>query len=253
MPETTQFGDLDGGGQPTGTLKPNTVLLARYKIDAVLGGGGQGAVYRARDLNFPDARRLVAVKEMHVSASDPNRPVAMRTFQREANILATLAHPAIPKIYDFFDQNSRAYLVMEYINGNDLEALLAKVKAQALPINKILEWAIELCDVLDYLHKHKPEPIIFRDIKPSNIMINQDGHVMLVDFGIAKLFREGQKGTMIGTEGYSPPEQYKGKFGDYSLPVFSMPIFCISSSTWRGCGFWENRSKSGSLNGKCLC
>ncbi|NJR12794.1 hypothetical protein HC776_02750 [bacterium] len=100
MPETTQFGDMDGGGLPTGTLKPNTVLLARYKIDAVLGGGGQGAVYRARDLNFPEAKRLVAVKEMHVSNSDPNRSAAMRTFQREANILATLAHPAIPKIYD---------------------------------------------------------------------------------------------------------------------------------------------------------
>ncbi len=210
MPETTQFGDIDGGGQPTGTLKPNTVLLARYKIDAVLGGGGQGAVYRARDLNFPDARRLVAVKEMHVSSSDPNRTAAMRTFQREANILATLAHPAIPKIYDFFDQNSRAYLVMEYINGNDLEALLAKVKAQALPINKILEWAIELCDVLQYLHSYQPEPIIFRDMKPANVMADSLGKVRLIDFGIAKVFISGAKHTTIGTEGYSAPEQYRG-------------------------------------------
>lgn len=209
MPETTQFGDLDGGGgQPTGTLKPNTVLLARYKIDSVLGGGGQGAVYRARDLNFPDARRLVAVKEMHVSTSDPNRNAAMRTFQREANILATLAHPAIPKIYDFFDQNSRAYLVMEYINGTDLEALLSKVKA--LPMQKILEWAVELCDVLHYLHSYQPEPIIFRDMKPANVMADSLGKVRLIDFGIAKVFTSGAKHTTIGTEGYSAPEQYRG-------------------------------------------
>jgi len=208
MPEATQFGDLDGGGQPTGTLKPNTVLLARYKIDSVLGGGGQGAVYRARDLNFPDARRLVAVKEMHVSTSDPNRNAAMKTFQREANILATLAHPAIPKIYDFFDQNSRAYLVMEYINGTDLEALLSKVKS--LPMVKVLEWAVELCDVLQYLHSYQPEPIIFRDMKPANVMADSLGKVRLIDFGIAKVFTSGAKHTTIGTEGYSAPEQYRG-------------------------------------------
>ena len=74
-----------------------------------------------------------------------------------------------------------------------------------------MTWAIELCDVLDYLHKHKPDPIIFRDMKPSNVMINNNGDIMLVDFGIAKTFQSGIKGTMIGTEGYSPPEQYRGE------------------------------------------
>ena len=76
---------------------------------------------------------------------------------------------------------------------------------------QVLTWAIELCDVLDYLHKHKPDPIIFRDMKPSNVMINHNGDIMLVDFGIAKTFQSGIKGTMIGTEGYSPPEQYRGE------------------------------------------
>ncbi len=210
MPDTTQFGNEDGGNGNNfdGALQPNTILLARYKIDVVLGGGGQGAVYRARDLNFPDAKRMVAVKEMLVSGGDPSlRASSLKTFQREANILATLAHAAIPRIYDFFDQNDRAYLVMEYINGSDLEAILHKTKK--LPIEKIMEWAIDLCDVLHYLHSQS-DPIIFRDMKPANIMIDSQGKVRLIDFGIAKVFVSGVKQTMIGTEGYSAPEQYRG-------------------------------------------
>lgn len=220
MPETTQFGGFQDDSPADGALQTNTILLARYKIEGQLGGGGQGAVYQARDLNFPEARRLVAIKEMHVTASDPNlRASTMKTFQREANILATLNHPAIPKIYDFFDQNDRAYLVMEYINGRDLEAILVKTKT--LPINKIIEWSIDLCDVLQYLHSHQPEPIIFRDMKPANIMIDSLGKVRLVDFGIAKIFVSGLPQTMIGTEGYSAPEQYKGKANPLS-DVYSL-------------------------------
>jgi len=206
MPETTQF----GGDEYTDerALKPNTILINRYRVLGTLGGGGQGHVYQCRDLNFPDAKRLVAIKEMHYPGDPSMRTSTMATFQREANILATLAHPAIPKIFDFFDQNNRAYLVMEYINGNDLEELLTKTRE--LPMDKILEWAIDLCDVLYYLHNHQPEPIIFRDIKPANIMVDSLGKVRLIDFGIAKIFVSGVKNTMIGTEGYSAPEQYKG-------------------------------------------
>jgi serine/threonine protein kinase len=210
MPDTTQFGNGEGDASFDGALQPETILLARYKVIGQLGGGGQGAVYQARDLNFPEARRLVAIKEMLVTASDPNiREQTMKTFQREANILATLSHPAIPKIYDFFDQNDRAYLAMEYINGRDLEAILVKTKK--LPMEKIIEWSIDLCDVLHYLHSHQPEPIIFRDMKPANVMIDSLGKVRLIDFGIAKIFVSGLPQTMIGTEGYSAPEQYKGK------------------------------------------
>jgi serine/threonine protein kinase len=200
---------METGSVSGSSLQANTVLLNRYKILGVLGGGGQGSVYQARDLNFPDVRKLVAVKEMLNSSPDPNlRASTIKTFQREANILATLSHPAIPQIFDFFDQNDRAYLVMEYINGSDLELLLSKTKE--LPIEKIVEWAIDLCDVLEYLHNNKPEPIIFRDMKPSNVMIDSLGRVRLIDFGIAKAFVPNVKNTMIGTEGYSAPEQYKG-------------------------------------------
>src|SRR4030066_1141324 len=192
-------------------LQPGDVLLNRYAIQSVLGVGGRGAVYCARDLHFPSVVKRVAVKEMVNIVRDPNlHDTIVRNFEREANILATLNHPAIPRIYDYFSQDDRCYLIIEFIEGKDLEVILSESKdffAEA----QIINWAIELCDVISYLHNNKPEPIIFRDIKPSNIMINQHGHILLVDFGIAKTFQTGQKGTMIGTEGYSPPAQYKGE------------------------------------------
>ena len=170
-----------------------------------------GAVYCARDLHFPSVDKRVAVKEMINLVRDPViHDTIIRNFEREANILATLNHPSIPRIYDYFSQDDRSYLILEFIDGKNLENILAETEG-FLSETQVLNWAIELCDVISYLHDNKPEPIIFRDIKPSNIMINNHGHVLLVDFGIARTFQPGQKGTMIGTEGYSPPEQYKGE------------------------------------------
>ncbi|HWQ84198.1 MAG TPA: PQQ-binding-like beta-propeller repeat protein, partial [Anaerolineales bacterium] len=166
---------------------------------------------RARDLHFPNVVKLVAVKEMINQARDPLvRKTIIRNFEREANLLATLDHRAIPRIYDYFSLDQRSYLVLEHISGKDLEALIADIDDFVFE-DRVLAWALELCDVLTYLHNHKPEPIIFRDVKPSNIMITPQDHVVLVDFGIARTFQTGQKGTMIGTEGYSPPEQYRGE------------------------------------------
>lgn len=185
--------------------------MDRYLIQEVIGLGGMGAVYRARDLHFPNVVRLVAVKEMINQAPDPLvRQTIVQNFEREANILVTLSHPSIPQILDFFTYEERSYLVEEYVNGKDLEALLTTTQG-FFSEDQVIAWAIELCDVLNYLHTHKPEPIIFRDMKPSNVMVNQQNHIVLVDFGIAKIFKVGQKGTMIGTEGYSPPEQYRGE------------------------------------------
>ena len=179
----------------------------------ILGVGGMGAVYKARDLRFPNVTKLVAVKEMLNLATDPAlREMVIRNFEREANLLATLNHPAIPKIYDIIHAVDRSYLVMEYIEGKDLEAILNDVTG-SLPPEQVLTWAIQLCDVLTHIHSHEPEPIVFRDMKPSNVMIDQLENVRLIDFGIAKGFQIGQKGTMIGTEGYSPPEQYRGEAG----------------------------------------
>ena len=170
-----------------------------------------GSVYRARDLHFPNVVKLVAVKEMVNNTTDPDvRKTIVQNFEREANILATLSHPAIPRIYDYFSEEIRSYLVLEYIHGKDLEAVISDNEG-FLSEKQVLAWAIELCDVLFFLHNHKPDPIIFRDMKPSNVMIDHNGDIKLVDFGIAKIFQTGQKGTMIGTEGYSPPEQYRGE------------------------------------------
>jgi len=192
------------------SLPPGYCLEGRYEVIRVVGVGGMSAVYEARDLRFREVKRLCAVKEMNNFIPDPRvRQTALQAFRREAQILASLSHPAIPKIYDYFSEGNRSYLVLELIQGKDLEAVLSKA-AEPLPVEMVVDWGIQVCDVLTYLHNNEPTPVIFRDLKPSNIMLNQHQTVMLIDFGIAKLFQAGQKGTMVGTEGYSPPEQYRG-------------------------------------------
>ncbi len=136
--------------------------------------------------------------------------MVVRNFEREADLLATLSHPAIPRIFDYFSQESSSYLVMEFIEGKDLEAILRESE-DFLSEEQAVTWALQLCEVLSYLHNQKPQPVIFRDMKPSNVMIDNHNHIRLIDFGIARVFQPGQKGTMIGTEGYSPPEQYRGE------------------------------------------
>jgi outer membrane protein assembly factor BamB len=191
------------------TLPKGAILQDRYEILKVLGLGGMGAVYQARDLRFTGVARLCALKEMTCTTPDPQvRRLAIQNFEREANILASLNHPTIPKIYDYFTEGTRSYLALEYIEGEDLEALMGDAE-QILPEERVVDWAVQICDVLSYLHSQEP-PIVFRDMKPSNIMLRPPNHVVLVDFGIARVFEVGQKGTMIGTEGYSPPEQYRG-------------------------------------------
>ena len=193
-----------------GRLPDGYILQSRYRILGVLGVGGMSAVYKAQDLRFPKVTRLCVVKEMLNTATDPEvRAMMRRNFEREANILATLSHPGIVQVYDYFSEGDRSYLVLEYVDGKDLEAILNETPG-FLPEAQVVRWAIQICDVLSYLHDYEPRPIIFRDIKPSNIMLDNRGRIRLVDFGIARVFQSGQKGTMIGTEGYSPPEQYRG-------------------------------------------
>lgn len=191
-------------------LAAGVTLANRYLIQEIVGVGGMGAVYRARDLHFPKMVKLVAVKEMVNQARDPLvRKTIVQNFEREANVLATLHHPAIPRIFDYFTQDERSYLVMEFIKGKNLEQMINDQEG-FIPEETVIRWAIELCDVLAYMHNHQPDSIIFRDMKPSNIMLNQHENIVLVDFGIARPFQTGQRGTQVGTEGYSPPEQYRG-------------------------------------------
>ncbi len=198
-----------GGGYDDNILPKGAILQSRYEIHKVLGVGGMGAVYLAQDLRFTGITRWCALKEMISTTPDPHvRRLAVQSFMREANLLVQLKHPGIPQIYDFFTESVRSYLVMEYVEGQNLEEVLESTQGM-LKEDEVLSWAVQVCDVLIYLHSQDP-PIVFRDMKPSNIMLRTNEKIALIDFGIAKAFESGQKGTMIGTEGYSPPEQYKG-------------------------------------------
>lgn len=196
-------------GAPTGPLNAGVVLQNRYVIERLLGGGGMGMVYLAHDQRL--ANRHCAIKEMVDHFIDPQQRIeANEYFAREADTLAQLKHPAIPAITDRFDDQNRHYLVMEYVEGRDLEDELAARDGEPIPEGLAIDIARQLCNVLLYLHSMSP-PIVYRDMKPSNVMLTPKGRVVLVDFGIARLFKAQKKGTMIGTLGFAPPEQYKGE------------------------------------------
>jgi tRNA A-37 threonylcarbamoyl transferase component Bud32 len=194
-------------------LEPGTLLYGRYEIVKRIGGGGMGAVYYAKDKNLGDAPR--AVKEMiqsHLDESQQEKAVA--DFKRESMLLASLEHPSIPTIYDYFydDTASRFYLVMKYISGGDCLARLRNAPGGRIDELTASDWGAQAADVLEYLHNQRP-PIIYRDLKPANLMIDgNNGRVMLIDFGIARWVAPQEKGvTAVGTMGYAPPELFSGK------------------------------------------
>jgi serine/threonine protein kinase len=194
--------------KPGESLSVGHLLDGRYRIHKVLGQGGMGRVYLANDTRL--ANRPVAAKEMIVGDGIQEKK-AIEDFNREASVLAKLSHPSIPQVIDYFGESGRHYLVMEYVAGGDLQHHLDEngTKVRVAEANVLL-WARQILDVLQFLHSQKP-PIIYRDLKPGNIMIDQHGRAMLVDFGIARFLPPGGRGTQIGSVGYAPPEQYLGK------------------------------------------
>lgn len=198
------------GSSPIGQLDPGVILYNRYCIVRRIGGGGMGSVYLAHDRNLADAPR--AVKEMlEMFADSVQREKAIEDFRRESTLLASLEHPSIPTIYDFFFDGGRYYLVMKFIQGADLATFL-KRSGGHVDERRVVDWAIQTCDVLHYIHTLTP-PIIFRDLKPGNLMFDEKSNrIMLIDFGIARTVAPAQKGvTAIGTMGYAPPELFSGK------------------------------------------
>jgi serine/threonine protein kinase len=194
--------------KPGEQLAVGHMLDGRYRVHKVLGQGGMGRVYLANDTRL--ANRPVAVKEMIIGDGIAEKK-AIEDFAREARVLASLSHPGIPNVIDYFAENNRHYLVMEFVAGGDLQAMLDKLGPKGkLPENRVLRWARQMLDVLSFLHGQTP-PIIYRDLKPGNIMIDKDGRAMLIDFGIARFLPPGGRGTQIGSVGYAPPEQYMGK------------------------------------------
>src|SRR6266849_1636547 len=189
-------------------LTEGHLLDGRYRVKKVLGVGGMGRVYLANDTRL--ANRPVAVKEMIVGEGLHEKK-AIEDFAREARVLAPLSHPGIPNLIDYFVEKSRHYLVMEYIDGGDLQSWLDSQGPNGrVPESKVLRWGRQILDVLSFLHAQKP-PIVYRDLKPANIMIDKNGRAMLIDFGIARFLPPGGRGTQIGSVGYAPPEQYLGK------------------------------------------
>lgn len=182
-------------------LIPGFLLQERYVIEDLLGEGGFGAVYRARDLHL--GGRLCAVKETFDTSS-----TAAVQFRLEAEILAGLEHPYLPEVWDYFEEGRGLYLVMEFIEGEDLETLLNR--DGPLPELIVRQWISQLCGALALMHARQP-PVIHRDIKPANIKVRSNGQPVLVDFGLAKIFHPTQETVLAAravSDGFSPIEQY---------------------------------------------
>lgn len=202
-------------------LQTGDVLAQRYTIETVLGRGGMGAVYKASDSN---SKRCWAIKEMNDSFDDPEeRQEALESFKTEFDILCELEHPSLPRMYQSFEENGRQYIVMDLVEGQTVEELIRQSPQGHLPLGQVLDIAVQLADVLDYLHGHKP-PIIFRDLKPGNIMVTSTGVVKLIDFGIARFFTNGKNADtrVLGTPGYAAPEQYGRGQSDSRTDIYAL-------------------------------
>ena len=189
-----------------GLIAPGTMIANRYRVIQPLGEGGMKAVYLAEDLRLK-ARRCALAVMVDSFTSDEARRHAVLTFQREADILAQLDHPAIPKVSDRFSEQDHHYFVMDYVAGQTLEAKMAAGGGR-LEASEAINIALQICEALNYLHSRLP-PVVYRDLKPANVIVTPEGKVKLVDFGIARHFT--RQGTTIGTIGYAAPEQYQGE------------------------------------------
>jgi len=207
----------------TGMLPPQSILSERYVILRQVGRGGMGAVYQAADTRIPG--KTWAIKEMSDAAiTNPlEKQQALDAFRQEALMLASLEHPNLPKVTDHFAEGGKQYLVMDFIEGETLAKRLEREGGEPLPVDEVLGWAEQLCHVLEYLHGQSP-PVIFRDLKPGNVMVTPEGTVKLIDFGIARIFKPGKaKDTAyFGTAGYAPREQYGRGQTDARSDVYAL-------------------------------
>jgi serine/threonine protein kinase len=203
-------------------LQPGQILQHRYQIVQPLGKGAMGAVYLAQDNRL--GNKFVAVKQFDPSVLPlQDQQWATKGFTQEAHMLAQLNHTALTAVTDYFNEQGLLYLVMEYVPGQTLEERWLHQPGHRFDLPQILTWARQLCDVLHYLHSHDP-PIIFRDLKPSNIMVLPNGKLKLIDFGIARYFKPGQTRDTValGTPGYAPPEQHGQKQVDARSDIYAL-------------------------------
>lgn len=186
-------------------LEIGSIIDGKYKILNKIGQGGMSVVYLAMNER---ANKQWAIKEVRKDGVK-DYDVVRQGLIAETDILKRLNHPHLPSIIDVFDRDDTFLIVMDYIEGKSLDHWLKKDGAQ--PQEKVVEWAKQICDVLGYLHSRKP-PIIYRDLKPANVMLKPDGQIMIIDFGTAREFKETsiEDTSCLGTQGYAAPEQYGG-------------------------------------------
>lgn len=184
-----------------------SVIDGKYEILTEIGHGGMSVVYLAMDTHL---NKQWAVKEIKKKGSGKNDEIVVNSLLAEANMMKRLDHPSLPRIVDIIDNGITIYVVMDYIEGESLDKILAEYGAQ--PEELVIGWAKQLCDALSYLHSQKP-PIIYRDMKPANVMLKPEGNIKIIDFGIAREYKEQSLAdtTVLGTKGYAPPEQYSGQ------------------------------------------
>ncbi len=196
----------------SGTLQPGLMLDRRYEIVRMIKSGGMGAVYEALDIRFE--KTPCAVKEMLSQTSDPAQQQYMiDSFKKEAKILNSLRHPNLPVVRDYFIEGGRYYLVMDFVDGKDLDTIMRSYGTGGVPEAIVVEWSLEILEALEYLHTQNP-PIVYRDLKPGNVMVrNSDKKIILIDFGIARTITPGSDTikTSIGTPAFSPEEIFQGR------------------------------------------
>lgn len=199
---------LDTRGKFIMTTPPTKI--DHYEVKRMLGDGAVANIYLAHD---PKGKRNVALKVFAKENVLDKEDYFRAYFADEAKLWAELDHPMIPKVYDYVASPEVTYIAMEYIEGQNLLVALEE-KGAPLTEREVIDWAVQVCDFLTYLHTHPDQPVIFRDIKPANIMRDADSRIHVVDFGIARRLATGKtfaEWDAIGTQGYAPPEQYAGK------------------------------------------
>ena len=199
------------------------LINKRYEVLGILGMGGMGCVYKVKDRS--QQGKVLAVKELRPIMLPPGKGrEALSQFQTEARILKRLTHPNLPKVYDYFSLRGTYYIVMEYIRGETLDQILEARQGKPVDERMALSWALQICRAIHFLSVQKPRPIVFRDLKPSNIMIDRCGRIKLIDFGIARFFKDDQSEDtyVYGTPGYAAPEQYGTGQTDVRSDIFSL-------------------------------
>ncbi len=204
-------------------LKIGSVIDGKYKILDEIGHGGMSTVYLAIN---EKANKPWAIKEVRKSFRR-DFDILKQSLILETDMLKKLSHKNLPSIVDVIDSDENFLIVMDYIEGNTLEKLIEE--NGAYPQEDVVDWAVQLCDVLRYLHE-RPNPIIYRDMKPSNVMLKSDGNVVLIDFGTAREFKEQNAGdtTCLGTQGYAAPEQ----FGGMGQTDARTDIYCLGATMY---------------------